>query len=325
PRHPHCCVANNPSASTACGDPAGQVQIAKRRPVFSTQASPTVPVGGQLTDTASLTSGSGPAGPTGTITFDLFGPDNLTCAPPAVFTSTVPVAGEGQYTSAPFTPSLPGTYQWRAIYSGDADNVAVASLCVDPAESVIVTPPGPVTPTLTTTASPSVALGGQVTDTATLAGGNNASGSITFTLYGPDDATCAGAAAFTDLATVAGNGQYTSDPFTPTLAGTYRWRAAYAGDAGNNPVSTACNDVNEAVLVTAPGPVTPTLTTTASSTVPLGGQLTDTATLAGGNNPTGTITFNLFGPDDATGSQPVAFISTRTVTGNGQYTSEPAT
>ena len=125
--------ANNTAASTVCGDPAGQVQIAKRRPVFSTQASPTVPVGGQLTDTASLTSGSGPAGPTGTITFDLFGPDNLTCAPPAVFTSTVPVAGEGQYTSAPFTPSLPGTYQWRAIYSGDADNVAVASLCVDPA------------------------------------------------------------------------------------------------------------------------------------------------------------------------------------------------
>ena len=41
--------------------------------------------------------------------------------------------------------------------------------------------------------------------------------------------------------TVNGNGDYTSDSYTPTQAGTYRWRAFYSGDANNNAVSGACN------------------------------------------------------------------------------------
>ncbi len=320
--------ANNDPVATACGDPAGQVTMGKRVPTFSTQASPTVPTNGQVTDTATLGSGSGPNGPTGTITFNLYGPLNLTCTPPAAFTSTVPVSGNGQYTSAPFTPTQAGTYQWIAQYSGDADNVAASTICVDPAESVIVTPGGLITPTLVTTASPSVAVGGQVSDSATLSGGTLPTGSITFTLYGPDDATCAGAPAFTSAPiAVNGNGQYDSGPFTTTAAGTFRWRATYTGDVTHNAVSTACNDANESVVVTAgPGPVTPTLVTTASPTVTVGEQVLDVANLAGGNNPTGTITFTLYGPDDATCAATPAFTSAPvTVNGNGQYASGPFT
>ncbi|MCA1684242.1 MAG: Ig-like domain repeat protein, partial [Actinobacteria bacterium] len=276
--------ANNTPVATACGDPTETVTVSRRVTTFSTQASPQSPAG-TITDTATLGSGAGPTGPTGTITFELFGPDDLICAGPPVFADQVPVSGNGMYTSAPFTPTAPGTYQWVASYSGDTNNLPSFSICADPAETVVVTSvPGPVTPTLTTTASPGVVLGAQVTDTATLAGGSSPTGSITFSLYGPDNPTCSAPPVFVDTAPVAGNGTYTSDPFVPTAAGTYRWVAAYSGDANNNPVTTACADPAETVVVTSvPGPVTPTLTTTASPGVVLGAQVTDTATLAGGS------------------------------------------
>ena len=55
---------------------------------------------------------------------------------------------------------------------------------------------------------------------------------------------------FTDIATVNnGNGDYDSDPFTPTAAGTYYWIASYGGDAKNLAVSGACSDANEHSVV----------------------------------------------------------------------------
>ncbi len=107
------------------------------------------------------------------------------------------------------------------------------------------------TATLTTSASPDIDLGGQVTDTATLANGVSPSGQISFRLYGPDDASCSGAPAFTDTVAVSGNGNYASSPFTPTQPGTYRWVASYSGDADNDAVSGACNDPGESVTVSA--------------------------------------------------------------------------
>src|SRR3546814_15952111 len=50
-------------------------------------------------------------------------------------------------------------------------------------------------PTIATTATANVAIGGSISDTATLTGEYNpTSGSVTFRLYGPDDATCTGTA-----------------------------------------------------------------------------------------------------------------------------------
>lgn len=116
-------------------------------------------------------------------------------------------------------------------------------------------------PTLVTQASPSTMVGGPVRDTATLSGGTNPTGAIAFRLYGPDDATCAGPAVFTTSATVSGNGSYPSPTFTPATPGTYRWVAAYPGDAANNPASAPCNAANESVVVTpfTPPPATSTL------------------------------------------------------------------
>ena len=118
------------------------------------------------------------------------------------------------------------------------------------------------TPTVATQASPGNLLGAPVHDTATLAGGTSPTGAITFRLYGPNDATCAGPPVFTTAATVAGNGSYPSTSFTPSAAGTYRWTADYSGDRANNPASSACNAANESVTIAPfqPPPCTRSLT-----------------------------------------------------------------
>jgi hypothetical protein len=288
-------------------------------PNLTTVASSDTEIGLQIFDNANLMGG---AAPTGSILFNLYGPGDTTCST-SIFNSTVPVAGAGSYNSASYTTTQAGTYQWRAAYSGDANNDAVSTACNDPAEDVIV---GKARTVLTTTASGPVAVGGgPIFDTAHLRGGFNPTGTITFELSGPADTICSADPVFTDTVTVNGNGDYQSAGYSPTAPGLYKWRARYDGDTNNlGDGPTACLDPLESVLVTA-GLLTPTLTTVASPSVAAGGQVHDTATLAGGLVPTGNITFNLYGPDDATCAGPLAGTSTVPVSGNGTYQSSDIT
>src|SRR6185295_6828407 len=113
----------------------------------------------------------------------------------------------------------------------DSNNVTVCALAG-----------GAVPTSVTTQASPPIPLGGAIHDTAVLTGGISPTGSITFRLFGPNDATCSAAIVFTSIVPVTGNGSYLSASFTPSLTGTYRWIAAYSGDAANAASTTACND-----------------------------------------------------------------------------------
>src|SRR2546425_522025 len=88
---------------------------------------------------------------------------------------------------------------------------------------------------------------------ATLAGGVNPGGTITFTLYGPfdptaDPGTCTNGTA-AGSATVTGNGTSPSSAVTVPRAGRYRWIASYSGDPNNNAVSTSCGDAGETSTV----------------------------------------------------------------------------
>src|SRR5438309_570707 len=196
---------------------------------------------------------------------------------------TVPLSANGDYTFPYTTLFRSGTYRWTASYSGDANNNIAATSCNDANESVIVTK---ASPAITTTASASVAAGGSISDTAHLVSGTNPTGTITFNLYGPDNATCGGTAIFSSTVPVSGNGDYTSASYTANQAGTYRWVASYSGDSNNNSAATACNDANESVVVTKK---TPTLTTTASASVLAGGQISDVGHLTSGTNPSGAV------------------------------------
>jgi LPXTG-site transpeptidase (sortase) family protein len=76
----------------------------------------------------------------GTITFDVFAPGDVTCAiplKPAPAGATV--NGPGAYTSGGFTAPVAGSYRWIAHYSGDASNDPVSTNCNDPDETSAVT------------------------------------------------------------------------------------------------------------------------------------------------------------------------------------------
>ena len=255
-------VLNDP-ATSACNAPNESSNVTKANPTLSTNAtSSTFPA--TITDVATLSNGGGT--PTGTITFDAYGPNDPTCAGGSVFNDTEVVNGNGNYTTTPaFAPPFAGTYRWRASYSGDANNNAVATTACN---AFGETSFSRLTPTITTNATPTVPLGGSITDTATLAGGNSPTGTLSFAAYDFNDPNCAGAPVFIDTETVAGNGIYTASPsFTPTTAGTYRWRVTYTGNSLNNSVQTACNEPNESSVVTGgPAPPTPTTPTTQGTT-----------------------------------------------------------
>ncbi|RKR91800.1 Ig-like domain-containing protein [Micromonospora pisi] len=305
---------NNVSVSTTCNDPGESVDVTPARTSLRMMLSRDVTLGGQVSSTAILTGG---VDPLGLIMLRLFGPGDTTCSRAPTFSDNIPVFGNGRYDAGPFIPTAAGTYRWTASYNGNANNLPASTTCNDPGTTVEVLP----APTsLRTTASPSVALGGQVSDTATLTDGVNPTGTITFLLFGPGDPTCSNPPPFRSEITVSGNGDYTSTPFTPDAGGTYRWTASYNGDPNNSPASTTCNDPGASVSVT---PVPVSLRTTASPSVTLGGQVSATATLTDGVNPTGTTTFLLFGPEDETCSGPPVFTSTVPVSDNGSYTSAP--
>jgi uncharacterized repeat protein (TIGR01451 family) len=154
-----------------------------------------------------------------------------------------------------------------------------------------------------------------LTDTATLAGGSSATGTITFTLFYNGGSTPVD----TEKVTVNGNGNYTTPagytlPTGSAVTGTYQWNATYSGDNNNCSVSDN-NATNERVTVRA---ASPTLTTQASAGGPEGSTTVyDTATLSGGYNETGNLTFKL---EDA--GNKVLFTSIKPASGNGTVTSD---
>jgi hypothetical protein len=256
-------AVSHPAVTTPFGEgvlwtSAGAMEVtssvAKGSPILATTSSAGVALGGSVTAGGTL---SGGMDPTGVITFRLYGPDDAACAAAAVFTSAVGVSGNRVYASGSFTPAAPGTYRWRADYSGDANNTAASAPCSAPGGSVVVAKGSPI---LATTSSAGVALGGSVSSSATLAGGVNPTGAITFRLYGPDDGTCAAGPVFTSAVGVSGSPLYASGSFTPAAPGTYRWRADYSGDVNNTAASAPCNAPGGSVVVAKGSPM---LTTTA--------------------------------------------------------------
>jgi hypothetical protein len=223
------------------------------KPTFVSQASPSISVGaGSLTDTAILIGdplSTTEKSPGGTIGFSLYGPDDTTCSNAPVFTQSIDdTTHKQQVVSGSFTPTLPGLYQWVDTYSGDATYAPAAGKCGDSTEQVLVTV---VTPTITTVASPSVAVGGSVTDTATLVGGMAPTGTMRFRIYQPSDTSCAGPAVGGSDVAISDPAATVSQPFSPKQVGTYHWRAFYLGDHTNGVAGSKCGDPNESVVVTA--------------------------------------------------------------------------
>jgi hypothetical protein len=103
-------------------------------------------------------------------------------------------------------------------------------------------------PTLTAAAFGAGQVGGELFSIGTLADAFSPTGTMTFSLFGPVDPTCAAPPAFSSSVAVGGL-RTTSPTYPSTAAGTYRWTVAYSGDANNDAVAVACNAPGTTVVV----------------------------------------------------------------------------
>lgn len=196
-------------------------------------------------------------------------------------------------------------------------------------------------PTLITLAT-DASVGNPIHDTATLSGiPAGTGGTLTFNAYGPRSLAsttpdCSGSVQFTADVTVNGPNDYPSGDFTPTAAGKYDWTVHYEAPANSTilDADSACGTPTtgahkEVSTVTTQ---TPDIVTDAriggNSTVLLSSlgpsDLSDSATISAGYNPTGTITFSLYRGSTCvdTGTN-ATLVATRqvSVSGNGTYSS----
>ena len=247
-----------------------------------------------------LTTTAGPL-PSGAVTFSLYPPSDPTCAGVAFQQQVVSLTGctiapvtfqTTCATSNTFTANAAGVWHWAAAYSGDADNVPIASPCA--AEPVTV---AKATPTLPTTPNPvnGTVGGAALNDSAQLTGGFSPyTGSVTFNLFDPQQAGCAGVPRYTQSVNVNGAGLAATTPgFVADKTGTWNWTASYSGDANNNAAASSCG----AEPVSVGQPVLSIVKTPKSTTYTAGQTITFTIVVT--NAGPGTATNVRFAPADA--------------------------
>ncbi len=195
--------------------------------------------GTAVTDTATI-SGAGASVATGAVTYTAY--SNPECTTVAAAAGSGAVSGASAGASSPISSLGPGTYYWRASYSGDVNNQAVSSTCGPTGE--VLTVLAPTTATTIQTgggvmgASIPVLKGSAVTDLAHIAGleAPSATGTVTYTLY--KEAKCK-VAVTSSVASVVGGVAGSSAPVNEPV-GTYYWIASYSGGGLNAPSASAC-------------------------------------------------------------------------------------
>ncbi len=274
----------------------------KASPAINTQASETnggVVGTALLSDSATLSGGNNP---TGTISFSLTAPDGTTLPE-----GSVTVSGDANYSSPSVLATEVGTYTWHASYSGDSLNNGASDNGAN--EGVVTTQASPMIVTQASESNGGVVGTAILSDSATLSGGYNPTGTISFSLTAPDGTTTPEGSV-----TVTGDAVYSSPSILATEVGAYTWHASYSGDTNNGPASD--NGANEGVTTVMASPAIVTEASESNGGVVGTAMLSDSATLSGGYNPTGTISFSLTAPDGTTTPE-----GSVTVSGDANYSS----
>lgn len=167
----------------------------------------------------------------------------------AIAALTVTVIGSAAFTKTADTctgTSLgPGkSCTVKVTYSpaapGQADQATLTATSPKPATARL-TLTGTVakaTPAIATAQQPASATAGTaVADKATVSGGSNPTGTVTFNLYG--NPNCTSPPLFTDTEPLTG-GTATSAGFTTLGSGTDYWTATFNGNSSNNAVTSGC-------------------------------------------------------------------------------------
>lgn len=238
--------------------------------------------------------------------FEVTAPANAKVGEPVSFTVTAltsagqvasEFSGSVHFTSSDGSAVLPGdatltngtgTFSATLNSAGNRTITATSGAATGTSGSIAV---AKATPTISTTPSTSVAVGGSVSDEATVSGRVNPQegATITFDLFAPADTTCTGTPVFTITNSYsAAATSISSGSFTPTAPGVYRWTAEYSGDANNAPAGTACGYSEQSVIIAKAASATALVAT--PNPAASGAKVTLTATVTG-YKPSGTVTF----------------------------------
>ena len=115
---------SNAAATSTCTDE--HLVIATNQPsITTTLSSTTVPVNTAVHDSSTITGATADAG--GTVTYNAYA--GTSCSGTPVFTNTQTVLNGVVPDSSNFTASTSGTYNFQAVYSGDAKNSGATSAC----------------------------------------------------------------------------------------------------------------------------------------------------------------------------------------------------
>ncbi len=326
--------SNNNAATSTCGSQMFDTVVAKASPTVTSTGPGTGTAGTAIaaSNISSVFAVSSGSNASGTITLTVFGPgtEPTTCTSGGTTVGTATVSGNATYhPSASFTPSSVGDYWWYASYGGDSNNTTATSACGTAMSETVVAKAAPtVTATGPSTDSAGTAIAASSISSAFAnSSGSNASGTVTFTVFGPgtEPTTCTSGGTTVGTATVSGNNTYNpSAGYTPGAAGNYWWYVSYGGDTNNGAATSACGSgMSETVVakasptVTAAGPANGTIgTAIAASSISSG------FANSSGSNASGTITFKVFGPQTTaptTCTSGGTTVGTATVSGNNTY------
>jgi hypothetical protein len=196
--------------------------IAPCAPTSTTTLSATsVPVGSTVHDSSALTGATSDAG--GTVAYRYYSSltdcDADTTGTGGTGAGTVTVTNGVVPDSDPVTFNSPGTFYWKAFYSGDAKNSGDASVCAD--ETLVVR----TIPSSMTSAQSFIP-----NDSATISAsaGGDLAGTVTFDLYESND--CSGSAIHHQVVSVSGASPQTvqtTNTTASTTAANVSWKVSY--------------------------------------------------------------------------------------------------
>jgi hypothetical protein len=206
-------------------------------------------IGGSISDSATITGLVNPTG-AGSITFNAYAPNDPTCSGNPVFTTSVPgINGDGTYGPVSFSPTgtapqTAGTYQWKAEFSGDANNSKTTAVCGDEGEQSVVNKQNSTVPT---------AQSILISDTAKVTGNNTPTGTVSFQLFTSADCSSGKVYDSGPVNLDSGGLATASDPNPLTANGTYSWLVTYSGDGNNVPATSSCGTEQTSISGNSPG------------------------------------------------------------------------
>jgi hypothetical protein len=296
--------------------------------VTTTATPATLLTGQQSRD--SVTIGGAYGGWRGKVEVRLYGPARSQAAISCVglpLATTSYDTGAGPSMTPPLVPPGPGWYGYQLTIASTDDVTGLTTPCAVPAETFKVE----TQPSVVTRVSSQTALAGSaVTDTVEVSGLAGESVTVAANLFGPypapDKMTCAVPPFWTGSFAAPADGTYVTGPVTLTVPGYYTYRESIAASDFVRAVDTPCAAETETTIVRGKPQIK---TQVSAQEAAPGTAITDTVVVSGLGALSANVNVGLYGPFASRAEircdVPAVAVSGLAVTGDGTYTTAPAT